>query len=665
MRERAIIGLLAVIFSLTGPASALARMEFSLGGEGGRMRLLVEGTIYNQSLLRSDDFRFDESLSLVSSRFVPQFELTLENLLTDLGPIDKLDFHTMIRPVYEGIYDMRRDRWGEEAPALIDSPVGHWENRARPPRNAGNFRLLDLPFLPFDRLHGYKQNLTRNQLRWERTDAYRDWPFRELYFDLTAGKHWLRLGKQQIVWGKADNFRLQDIVNPVDFGIHSFLEPWVDIRMPQWYINYQYQFGPRGPFENVALQLIGSLGQFQPIGIGQVGQPWATVLSYEGGRTGTAVYNYTKALRNDTLRNGAAATMPNIFAGIVNAFRGARGEPLIPATGCADPARCAQRFSRLGGSQILERWHVPHSVSWHNMQYGANLEFLLKGWRFALTYFNGRQDIPVDHVITPWSTAKPDPITGLPFGGVIELVNPRKSTFGLAVDYFEPYTSTVWRIESSFTPNKLLENWNHLDLNSEHNVFSWVIGIDRPTVGGPIFKWINPTRQVFVSGQAFGQTIFNHEGGARTGIPTDRNQFIFTFALSTNYFHDRLNPSWFIAWSPNGRSLLSGGAIEYLFTDHWSAKVGFNSTGGHPKRHYENLASGYIPALGRDSTLRRILGGDNSTNLADHNIGGERPAFRPPVGDLQEISIGVAKELFGDYLSRHNDEIFLRFGYRF
>ncbi|MBI2876810.1 MAG: hypothetical protein HYY20_08010, partial [Candidatus Tectomicrobia bacterium] len=332
MRKGAIIALLAVILSLSGSATALARMEFHLGEEG-KLRLLVEGTFYNQSLLRSRDFQWDKNMSLVSSRFVPQLEFTLENLITDLGPIDKIDFHTEVRPVYEGIYDMRKDHWGDDASEFIDKPVGHYENRARPARNAGNFRLMDFralertlglpanalgPNIPFDRLHGYKQNLTRSQLRWERTDAFDDWPFRELYFDVTAGKHWLRLGKQQIVWGKADNFRLQDIPNPVDFGIHSFLESWEDIRIPQWYINYQYQFGPRGPFENVALQLITSLDGFEPIGIGQVGQPWATVLSYEGGRTGTAVYNYTKALRNDQIRanrNGTAPSLFNVFTG--------------------------------------------------------------------------------------------------------------------------------------------------------------------------------------------------------------------------------------------------------------------------------------------------------------------------------------------------------------
>ncbi|MBI2876931.1 MAG: hypothetical protein HYY20_08620 [Candidatus Tectomicrobia bacterium] len=657
MKRTATIGLITLILSiLLYPTASSAKMEFTLG-EGGP-RLLIEGHLYNQSLLRSKDFKVDKSLSLVSSRFVPQLELTLENLLTNFGPIDKVDFHTEIRPIYEGIYDMRDGAWGDDS-AEFTAPFGHFENRGRASRRAGNFRFMDFsPFrglgiptsdIPFDRLHGYKQSSTRNELRWERTAAFDDWPFRELYFDVTAGKHWLRLGKQQIVWGKADNFRLQDIPNPVDFGIHSFLESWEDIRIPQWYINYQYQFGPRGPFENMALQLIANLDDFDPIGIGQVGQPWATALSYEGGRVGTAFYNYTKALRNDQIRANRTGTAPRLLNLFTSDFT--RG---IFNYGCADPTRCVQRFSRLGGSQILERAHTRRAFSLKNLEWGTNLEFLIKGWRFAFTYFNGFQDIPVDHVITAWSARNPDPITGVPWGGVIEWVYPKKSTFGLAMDYFEPYTSTVWRIESAYTPNKLLENWNHQDMNSEHNVFEWVIGIDRPTVGGPLFKWINPSRQVFVTGQIFGSHIFNHEGGKRTGVAADQNTFMFTFALSTNYFHDRLNPSWFIAWSPNYRATTSGGAIEYLVTDHWSAKVGFNVIAGHHKRHYEGVASGFIPghaALGLPN-----LGDSPSPN---------RPNFSVPYRDLQEVSIGVAREGFGDYLSRQNDEVFFRLGYRF
>ncbi|HYN74436.1 MAG TPA: DUF1302 family protein, partial [Candidatus Methanoperedens sp.] len=53
---------------------------------------------------------------------------------------------------------------------------------------------------------------------------------RELYVDIRQGPLFLRLGKQQVVWGESDGLRLADIINPLDFRWHYFLEDWQDIR---------------------------------------------------------------------------------------------------------------------------------------------------------------------------------------------------------------------------------------------------------------------------------------------------------------------------------------------------------------------------------------------------------------------------------------------------
>ena len=61
--------------------------------------------------------------------------------------------------------------------------------------------------------------------------AYVD--LREGFLDLTFGKIDLRIGKQQVVWGSTDGFRVTDVVNPLDlreFGLAEFL----DARIPLW-----------------------------------------------------------------------------------------------------------------------------------------------------------------------------------------------------------------------------------------------------------------------------------------------------------------------------------------------------------------------------------------------------------------------------------------------
>ena len=73
--------------------------------------------------------------------------------------------------------------------------------------------------LDLDCRHCPDLNLSNLDVALNNTDSNgRLYPFRELYADAVAGDFWFRVGKQQIVWGKTDFFRLQDVINPVDFG---------------------------------------------------------------------------------------------------------------------------------------------------------------------------------------------------------------------------------------------------------------------------------------------------------------------------------------------------------------------------------------------------------------------------------------------------------------
>ncbi len=60
----------------------------------------------------------------------------------------------------------------------------------------------------------------------------------ELYTDVSLGAAWVRIGKQQVVWGETLGRRVLDVVNPLDLNWHLFLEPFVEefdnIRIPQW-----------------------------------------------------------------------------------------------------------------------------------------------------------------------------------------------------------------------------------------------------------------------------------------------------------------------------------------------------------------------------------------------------------------------------------------------
>ena len=63
-----------------------------------------------------------------------------------------------------------------------------------------------------------------------------EFELRELYLDRTVGDVYMRLGKQQIVWGEADGIKLLDVINPQSF--REFILPEFDeSRIPLWSAN--------------------------------------------------------------------------------------------------------------------------------------------------------------------------------------------------------------------------------------------------------------------------------------------------------------------------------------------------------------------------------------------------------------------------------------------
>jgi len=69
-----------------------------------------------------------------------------------------------------------------------------------------------------------------------------DVELREFYADIDMDKVFLRLGKQQIVWGEADGLKVLDVLNPQSF--REFILPeFEDSRIPLWTANAEISIG--------------------------------------------------------------------------------------------------------------------------------------------------------------------------------------------------------------------------------------------------------------------------------------------------------------------------------------------------------------------------------------------------------------------------------------
>ena len=62
---------------------------------------------------------------------------------------------------------------------------------------------------------------------------------REVFLDWESGNTFVRLGRQQVVWGQADGFKVLDVVNPQSFR-EFILDDFDDSRIPLWMVNAEW-----------------------------------------------------------------------------------------------------------------------------------------------------------------------------------------------------------------------------------------------------------------------------------------------------------------------------------------------------------------------------------------------------------------------------------------
>ena len=660
-----------------GLSMALAIPPADAAGRGDRGflesfdRMAIHGYVDNFSILRSDTFKTDYHVA--SSRYRASVQLA--------GPLymmqdyfDRFEYFIELRPQYESIYDID-DKFGNgrkgEGKRFVSGRSGYPNpgNQAflrafgLDPGNFGSFwpkeqrsdRMGRIEFMHAlvpgskygvagrdvdSRSRGYYGlDASQNDLRFGMTretnmDLY--YPVREAYFDLfwkgLGGRNWLRVGKQQHVWGKADFFRLQDIVNPVDFGDHFFIDLFDDTRVPLWSALFEHRFGNIGPLRDVAGSIVYVFDRHTPTGLGHPAQPWATGF----GRT------------IDGFVFGNDLNSSAVFPNMADHYSGATADrPYVPFKNMALYKNRAPHWNLKNGG-IGMRWEATAgNLRIQVTDYFAFGDLPVTGWdRLNILNFpgcttdslgpGGNPILPTDRNDAPITTeqlAGADPksfhkdggtAVDSAFGPVVVGVKPKQiqireagvfkkggagygtkaknrhakyanlcglggslsaryrktNTLGLSLDWFEPYTGFVIRWESSWTANAMLNDTAKIDLVGDGNAFKWVLGIDRPT----LIRWLNPTRSFFLSAQAYG-THYPDSRAGRRGIVSENNNFIFTVFAQNHFMRDQLVYLVFGAFGTAAQDGTTGGNIEYLISNNWSVTLGFTAFLGSRHRH--------------------------------------------------------------------------------
>lgn len=385
------------------------------------------------------------------NQWIQRLELNAEVNYEDVGVFDTLSFVTVIRPEFDAAYYYGDDIGAQRGRnATKPSYFGNEFSFDSNPVGFGGFEsIFELPFGTFNTggvgkivsnglenpawLNNFETTLARvagggrfsnsadnsstltqfNPMNQMELNCYRCYdldddpldvamnntgssgrlyPFRELYVDATAGDWWFRVGKQQIVWGKTDFFRMQDLVNPVDFGQHFFFDSFEDIRIPQWIASVQWKFGNVGPTTDNAIQFVWNFDEFQRIGLGNPSAGWAHPFSKDIATF--AAFNEFFSVEpclglNLATANLAANPGATFNPDIVCGSRGPT-DPRKPS-GFGQPAG-------LAGGDRRPDWDID------NTEAGLRWEFRLGELHIAASYYYGWNDIPVfqfDSVLVP------------------------------------------------------------------------------------------------------------------------------------------------------------------------------------------------------------------------------------------------------------------------
>lgn len=379
------------------------------------------------------------------------------------------------------------------------------------------------------------------------------------------------IGRQQIIWGRTDLFRVLDVINPVDFSINNIYDELLDTRHPQWIAATEYQAGGVGIFQDLNFQVVWKFDKYRPSTLGQCGEANSIV----------GAGCLFRGLKNLWDNGGTVAN----FALNPPAVGGLLG---LPGLGVGDaPPSLTTDFGpqQIGIRQVnLPSWNLA------NTEIGFKLEGILGPTTWSINGMLRRQDLPSLHgglsgppsfnPFLPVGDAEPSP-----YLIAFDVEFPRTKLLGGSLDFTIDKLNTIHRFELAMGWGEEVPNTLDVNLYSESRTLRYVVGVDRLT----FLPFTGSERTWILSFQTFGQHFLDHElkklEFGKAGVPWKENNWISTFLAQGYYLRDRLVPQFVVAWDYGARSGATRWRVDYFLTDALKLRAGVNwKFGGDLKR---------------------------------------------------------------------------------
>jgi hypothetical protein len=586
-------GLRLWCYTLAGGAClALTPLTTTVAAEDTRVNGYVENATYGR-----------DGVGL--SKFRNTLQLELEKKAGDVGIFSIVGFNATLRGSYDGVYDLNDDEYGRNAGGpvqlqdLAQGTVPHGSGVGSPasaiplpPGNTFGFDVsqnpndgmvvlgehlhsqnngvaFGVPVRPCDKddrgcINGYLDK-DSNDLRFQEFNDRADF-IRELYadFDINFDNGNIlstRLGKQQVIWGRTDLFRVLDVINPVDYSRNNIYDELEDIRIPMWILRTDYRMGPTEVFDGLAFddlnfQVVWNFDKFRPHDIGQCGQP------------------------NVILDAGC------FFRGMNNLWE--NGGTVANFAGATPDGGLATDF---GPGQIgIRKAHMP-SWSLSNTQLGLKLEGVYGDLGFSLNALTYRSQLPSLRGGIPATNGFTGETAVWPSLIAFDIHFPRVNLVGGSLDYYSQGIDTVFRVETAYTSGEEFANTLRKELYSESDVLRYVIGADKNI----FIPALNESQAFLFSGQIFGQHILDHEREQRTygeaGIPDYEYNWTATLLMQGFYMNGRLTPKIITAHDFRAQATAIAPSVDWLVNDNFKLTLGGNFKVGTGAREFDDCRS--------------------------------------------------------------------------
>ncbi len=577
-----------------------------------------------------NDTRYRKDVGLSKERNTLRLEGDRE--FDDLGAFTGNSFTFKLRGTYDAVYDLNSDHYGKDAggpicledtsgliPAgcvahgrgafggnnlqygvfngvpgvglgqfgfnLANNPNDGMIVLGEPLHRPGGGVAFGVPVRPCDVdsrgcLGGYMDG-SENDLRFpEFADADRlDW-LREVYFDTSLmfsspfsddeQELFFRVGKQQVIWGRTDLFRVLDVINPVDYSRNNIYDELQDIRIPMWIATAEYRMGPVAALQDLNWQVVWNFDKFRPNSLGQCGT--ANVILDAG-----CFFRGMKNLWDNGGTVSNFALVPPIL-----------GQPGRAMTTDFGPNQVGIREVK------LPNWTLS------NTQIGTKIEGVLGDVSFSLNGLLYRSQLPSLHggsggppaispfanLLLPVDLQLPELLPGVgqynttprpvPYLIAFDIAFPRVKLLGGSLDFTIAPIKTVARVEAAMTWGEEFPNTLRPELYSKSRVARYVVGLDRLT----FIPFLNADRTFLFSLQIFGQHLLDHELEqgrlGQVGMPDWKDNWTGTLFIQTWYLQDRLQPKFVLARDWKAGAYAVQPSVDFLLSQNFKVSFGAN-----------------------------------------------------------------------------------------